>query len=95
MANTSKDLQRNVRREERSKPYKKSAGVISEGRLFSVYLVSAIIVGLCIYEFFKGDEILGGNVTYAFLGVLAIAASIIITLRNNEAKKASAHKRKK
>ncbi len=95
MANSTRDLERNIRREERSKPYRKAGGTISDGRLISCYVVSAVIVALCIYEIFAGDEIVGGNFTYIFLAVAAVVFSVVITVRNKEARSASSHKKHK
>ena len=95
MANSIRDLQRNIRREERSRPYRRAAGTISGGRLISCYGVSAVIVALCIYEIIVGDDIVGGNFTYILLAAAAVIFSAVITIRNNEAKGASSRKKHK
>ena len=96
MENSTKSLERINRREKRNKQYRKSAGTISDDRLISCYVASAVIVGLCIYEMISGkDEILGGTATYGILAALAVVFSVVITLRNREAKRASAGKKKK
>lgn len=95
MANSTRDLQRIIRREEKSRPYRKAVGTISDGRLISCYAVSTLIVALCIYEIIAGDEIAGGSLTYILLAAAAVIFSVVITVRNNEAKAASSKKKHK
>lgn len=95
MANSTRDLERNIRREERNKPYRKAAGTISNGRLLSCYVVSAVIVALCIYEIIVEEDIVGGNFTYIFLAAAAVIFSVVITVRNNRAKAAAPGKKHK
>jgi len=95
MANSTRDLQRNVRREERSRPYRRAAGTISNGRLISCYLASAVIVALCIYGIIAQEDIVGGSFTYVLLAAAAVIFSVVITVRNNEAKAANSKKKQK
>lgn len=96
MANNTRNLEYNSRREKRDRQYRKAGGTIFDGRLLSCYAASAVIVGLCLYEFFTGkDDIIGGGISYIFLAVVAIVLSVYITVRNRAAKKAAERKKHK
>lgn len=96
MVNNTRQLERINRREKRNRQYRRAAGTISDGRLISCYVASAVIVGLCLYEIFAGkDEVVGDSATYVFLAVIAVVFSVSITVRNRRAKRDSAAKKRK
>jgi hypothetical protein len=67
---------------------KKGNGTISKVQLISCYVVSALIVILCVVEALKPETQATGNPgVYYFLAAVGIGYSIYITVRNNAAKK--------
>ena len=62
---------------------KKGDGTISNVQLWSCYIVSVIIVVLCIMEALKPET----QALYYGLAILGAAYSVFITIRNNSAKK--------
>lgn len=67
---------------------KKGDGTISNVQLWSCYIVSAIIVVLCVVEALKPETQAAGDAPlYYGLAILGAAYSVFITIRNNSAKK--------
>ena len=75
---------------------KKGDGTISKVQLLSCYAASAIIAVLCIWEALKPETQASGDpIMYYVLAVLGVAYSVLITVRNNNAKQKSESKGKR
>ena len=71
-------------------------GTISKTQLFSCYGASALIVILCVMEALKPETQTSGNPSmYYLLAVLGVVFSVIITIRDRNARKSSGHKGKR
>jgi len=69
---------------------RRGSGTISKLQLYSCYGASVLIVILCIVEALKPETQASGNpAMYYLLAVLGVVFSVIITVRNNKAKKDS------
>jgi hypothetical protein len=67
---------------------KKGDGTITRTQLLSCYVSSLIIVVLCVWEGLKPETRENGDPTmYFILAALGVVYSVIITKRNNDAKK--------
>lgn len=71
-------------------------GTISKVQLFSCYGASALIVILCIVEALKPETQASGNpAVYYLLAVLGVVFSVIITVRDRNARKSAQPKGKR
>lgn len=71
-------------------------GTISKTQLLSCYAASALIVVLCIVEALKPETQTSGDpAMYYLLAVLGVAFSVIITVRDRNARKSDQPKGKR
>ena len=89
----AKNKKQNVMEREKNR---KGKGTLSPVQLISVYIAAVLIVILCIMEALKPETQTSGNPgMYYLLAVLGVVFSVIITVRDRNARKSPQPKGKR